>query len=103
MIDFVISERDSFIVFSLAKGLIEKSLNLREDIREILLGVLSLHLDFGSLDEPEGFSVGLVDSTEEKFEMEDEEVVELAFQGVVCLDSGKCVVPKDVGSNCCLF
>jgi hypothetical protein len=98
-----LSERDSFIVYSLAKGLIEKSLHLKEDIRDMLFGVLNLYRDFEDLDEPEGFSVGLVESTEGKFEMEEEEVVELATYKVVCLDSGKCVVPRDVGSNCCLF
>lgn len=59
--------------------------------------------EFSELKEPENFSLNLVDWTQEQFEMEDEDVVEIVKQGTVCLDSGKCVRPADVGSNCCLF
>lgn len=58
---------------------------------------------FDALDEPEGFSDDLLNWTEEEFELEDPEVVELVQRGVVCLASGKCVSIGDVGSNCCLF
>jgi hypothetical protein len=99
----VISDRDSFIVFYLAKGLIEKSVSLSPDVRDMLTAVLNHHRAFKRLDEPEGFSVDLLKWTEDEYEVEEEQVVELVTYNGVCLDSGKCVVPRDVGSNCCIF
>lgn len=97
------SDRDSFIVFHLAKGLIEKSDNLCLEIRDALLGILNIHRAFKRLDEPEGFSVDLLDWTEDEYDVEDGQVVELVTYNGVCLESGKCVSPRDVGSNCCIF
>lgn len=59
--------------------------------------------EFSLLDEPKDFSRNLVDWTEREFEMKDEDVVAIVRERKVCLESGKCVVPQDVGSNCCLF
>jgi hypothetical protein len=59
--------------------------------------------EFSELQEPLGFSLNLVKWVKERFGMEDGDVVQIVQQRKVCLDSGKCVEPKDVGSNCCLF
>jgi hypothetical protein len=59
--------------------------------------------EFSELQEPLDFSLNLIKWVEERFEMKDEDVVQIVEQRKVCLGSGKCVEPKDVGSNCCLF
>jgi hypothetical protein len=96
---FAFTDRDYFIVYFLRKGLIEKfkGLGIECPLEH------SNSSKFAQLIEPENFSVKLVDWTEEEFEMEDEDLVEMVATRKVCLESGKCVMPRDVGSNCCVF
>ena len=53
--------------------------------------------------EPENFSTDLLNYTKSEFKMKDSDVNELVKKKRVCLDSGKCYNPSDVGTNCCIF
>lgn len=96
---FVFADRDYFIIYYLTKGLIEKfaSFEMEPLIHQ------NCSVNFSMLVEPQNFSTNLVNWTQEKYELKDEQVVEIVVHKKVCLTSGKCVVPGDVGSNCCLF
>lgn len=51
----------------------------------------------------EHFSTNLFKWTKDEYELTDCEVRTLVTERRVCFESGKCVNPGDVGSNCCLF
>lgn len=94
-----LTDREYFILHYLRKGLIEKFSVLGQ---ETLLES-KFSSKFSQLVEPKNFSLNLLDWTEEKFEIKDDDVIEIVQHNKVCLESGKCVEPRDVGSNCCLF
>ena len=96
---FNLTDREIFILHYLRKGLIEKFSFLGQE--SLLESKFSSK--FSQLVEPENFSLNLLDWTEKKFKIKDDDVVEIVQHNKVCLESGKCVEPRDVGSNCCLF
>lgn len=93
------TDRDFFILYYLRKGLIEKFTTLGEEAPL----EPKYSQKFSHLTEPRNFSLNLLEWTRKEFNMEDYDVVEVVERQKVCLDSGKCVDIRDVGSNCCLF
>ncbi|CAO1368532.1 unnamed protein product [Diamesa serratosioi] len=100
-----VQDRENFIIYYLEKGL-EKQLEAsgRALLREAVEVVEDEFEKFVNLqNEPENFAADLLNYTKTEFNMEDKEVKELVKKRRVCLDSGKCYNPSDVGTNCCIF
>ncbi|CAO1297957.1 unnamed protein product [Diamesa hyperborea] len=99
------NDRENFIIYYLEKGL-EKQLEAsgRALLKKAVEVVEEEFEKFENLEnEPENFSTDLLNYTKTEFKMKDSDVNELVKQKRVCLGSGKCYSPSDVGTNCCIF